>query len=183
MTSWTSIACSLRSKPSPAPTALGTARYRSLPPFAVQALRSYRRQQHRLRLALAQTPTLGLRWVGPSQPPHQVELDLVFRTERHAGKSQPRQPRLRPTAPRRRRRARPTGVHPPAAPDRAPLGWGDRGRVRPGGARWPAGGVGWASGGGKVEGNPALEPVLIGRPRTALLLVRGYVAGTGFEPV
>jgi hypothetical protein len=34
-----------------------------------------------------------------------------------------------------------------------------------------------------VEGNSALEPDLIGRPRTALLLVRGYVAGTGFEPV
>jgi hypothetical protein len=30
---------------------------------------------------------------------------------------------------------------------------------------------------------PVLEPDLTGRPATALLLVRGYVAGTGFEPV
>jgi hypothetical protein len=43
---------------------------------------------------------------------------------------------------------------------------------------------GWAvSAGRRVEASPALEPDLIGRPRTALLLVRGYVAGTGFEPV
>jgi hypothetical protein len=34
-----------------------------------------------------------------------------------------------------------------------------------------------------VEGKPALEPDLTARPATALLLVRGYVAGTGFEPV
>jgi hypothetical protein len=38
-------------------------------------------------------------------------------------------------------------------------------------------------GGGKVEGNQTLEPDLTGRPTTALLLVRAYVAGTGFEPV
>ena len=44
-------------------------------------------------------------------------------------------------------------------------------------------GVGTASGGGKPEGNPNLEPDLIGQPKTALLLVRGGVAGTGFEPV
>jgi hypothetical protein len=37
----------------------------------------------------------------------------------------------RPAAPRRRRRARPTGVHPPAATDRAPSSWGDRRSVRP----------------------------------------------------
>ena len=54
----------------------------TLPPFAVQALRRHRRQQHRLRLALGQPTTLWLRWVEPGQPPHQVELDLVFRTER-----------------------------------------------------------------------------------------------------
>jgi hypothetical protein len=35
----------------------------------------------------------------------------------------------------------------------------------------------------RVEGNPALEPNLTGQPTTALLLVRGHVAGTGFEPV
>jgi hypothetical protein len=34
-----------------------------------------------------------------------------------------------------------------------------------------------------VERNSALEPDLIGPPKIALLLVRGYVAGTGFEPV
>jgi hypothetical protein len=34
-----------------------------------------------------------------------------------------------------------------------------------------------------VEGKPALKPDLTGRLATALLLVRGYVAGTGFEPV
>jgi hypothetical protein len=54
----------------------------TLPPFAVQALRSHRRQQHRLRLALGQPATVGLRWVEPGQPPRPVELDLVFRTER-----------------------------------------------------------------------------------------------------
>jgi integrase len=52
----------------------------TLPPFAVQALRQHRRQQHRLRLALGQPTTVGLRWVEPGQPP--VQLDLVFRTER-----------------------------------------------------------------------------------------------------
>ena len=36
---------------------------------------------------------------------------------------------------------------------------------------------------GNVEGNPTLEPDLTGRPATAFLQVRGYVAGTGFEPV
>ena len=50
-------------------------------------------------------------------------------------------------------------------------------------ARDGRGGVRRASGGGKVEGNPTLEPDLNPRPTTALLLVRGYVAGTGFEPV
>jgi hypothetical protein len=54
----------------------------TLPPFAVQALRHHRRQQHRLRLALSQAPTLWLRWVEPGQAPRPVELDLVFRTER-----------------------------------------------------------------------------------------------------
>jgi hypothetical protein len=43
--------------------------------------------------------------------------------------------------------------------------------------------VGGASGGGKPEGNSTSEPDLIGRPTTALLLVRVGVAGTGFEPV
>jgi integrase len=41
----------------------------TLPPFAVQALRRHRRQQHRLRLALGQPTTVGLRWVEPGQPP------------------------------------------------------------------------------------------------------------------
>jgi hypothetical protein len=54
----------------------------TLPPFAVQALRRHRRQQHRLRLALGQPATVGLRWVEPGQPPRPVQLDLVFRTER-----------------------------------------------------------------------------------------------------
>jgi integrase len=54
----------------------------TLPPFAVQALRRHRRQQHRLRLALGQAPTLWLRWVEPGQPPRPVQLDLAFRTER-----------------------------------------------------------------------------------------------------
>jgi integrase len=54
----------------------------TLPPFAVQALRRHRRQQARLRLAMGQPATLGLRWVEPGRPPHPVELDLVFRTER-----------------------------------------------------------------------------------------------------
>jgi integrase len=54
----------------------------TLPPFAVQALRRHRRHQHRLRLALGQPTTLGLRFIEPGQPPHPVELDLVFRTER-----------------------------------------------------------------------------------------------------
>ena len=54
----------------------------TLPPFAVQALRHHRRQQHRLRLALGQPTTLRLRWVEPGQPPHPIQLDLVFRTER-----------------------------------------------------------------------------------------------------
>jgi integrase len=54
----------------------------TLPPFAVQALRSHRRQHHRLRLALGQPTTVGLRWVEPGQLPRPVELDLVFRTER-----------------------------------------------------------------------------------------------------
>jgi integrase len=54
----------------------------ALPPFSVQALRRHRRQQHRLRLAVGQPATVGLRWVEPGQPPRPVELDLVFRTER-----------------------------------------------------------------------------------------------------
>jgi len=41
----------------------------TLPPFAVQALRRHRRQQHRLRLDLGQPTTVGLRWVEPGQPP------------------------------------------------------------------------------------------------------------------
>jgi integrase len=54
----------------------------TLPPFAAQALRQHRRQQARLRLALGQPATVPLRWVEPGRPPHPVELDLVFRTER-----------------------------------------------------------------------------------------------------
>jgi integrase len=54
----------------------------TLPPFAIQALRTHRRSQARLRLAYAQPATVGLRWVEPGRPPRPVELDLVFRTER-----------------------------------------------------------------------------------------------------
>jgi integrase len=54
----------------------------TLPPFAIQALRRHRREQRLLRLAVGQPATVGLRWVEPGQPPHPVELDLVFRTER-----------------------------------------------------------------------------------------------------
>jgi integrase len=54
----------------------------TLPPFAIQALRHHRRQQHRLRLALGHAPSLWLRWMEPGQAPRPVELDLVFRTER-----------------------------------------------------------------------------------------------------
>jgi integrase len=54
----------------------------TLPPFAVQALRAHRREQLRLRLAVGQPATVGLRWVEPSRPPRPVQLDLVFRTER-----------------------------------------------------------------------------------------------------
>jgi integrase len=54
----------------------------TLPPFAIQALRQHRRQQTRLRLALGQPTTIPLRYVEPGRPPHTVELELVFRTER-----------------------------------------------------------------------------------------------------
>jgi integrase len=54
----------------------------TLPPFAVRALRRHRRDQLRLRLAVGQPPTVGLRWVEPGRPPRPVKLDLVFRTER-----------------------------------------------------------------------------------------------------
>jgi integrase len=54
----------------------------TLPPFAIQALRRHRREQLRLRLAVGQPTTVGLRWVEPGRPPHPVQLDLVFRTER-----------------------------------------------------------------------------------------------------
>jgi hypothetical protein len=39
------------------------------------------------------------------------------------------------------------------------------------------------SAGRRAEGNPALEPGLIGRPAAALQQLRDSVAGTGFEPV
>src|SRR5215218_6306843 len=54
----------------------------TLPPFAAQALHQHRRQQARTRLALGQPATVPLRWVAPGRPPHPVELDLVFCTER-----------------------------------------------------------------------------------------------------
>jgi integrase len=54
----------------------------TLPPFAIQALRHHRRQQLRLRLALEEPGTVGLRWVEPGRPLRPVQLDLVFRTER-----------------------------------------------------------------------------------------------------
>jgi hypothetical protein len=46
---------------------------------------------------------------------------------------------ITPAAPRRRWHASPARVHPPAPPDRPAAGRGDRGRVRPGGARWAGG--------------------------------------------
>jgi integrase len=54
----------------------------TLPPFAVQALRRHRHQQRQLRLAVGQPATVELRFIEPGRPPHPVELDLVFRTER-----------------------------------------------------------------------------------------------------
>jgi hypothetical protein len=66
--------------------------------------------------------------------------------------------------------------------DRTQTATADRRRVRPNSARW-AGGVGGASGGGKAEGNPTLEPGLTRRLTAAFPHVRGSVAGTGFEPV
>jgi hypothetical protein len=56
------------------------------------------------------------------------------------------------------------------------VGWDDRGSIRPCCAGW-AGGIGSASGGGKREGNPTPKPNLIGRPTTALLLVRAVWQG------
>jgi hypothetical protein len=46
-----------------------------------------------------------------------------------------------------------------------------------------ADGVGRASGGGKLERTRSVEPSLIGRQAAAFPQLRGYVAGTGFEPV
>jgi hypothetical protein len=41
----------------------------TLPPFAIQALRRHRREQLRLRLAVGQPATVGLRWVEPASHP------------------------------------------------------------------------------------------------------------------
>jgi hypothetical protein len=97
----------------------------TLPPFAVQALRQHRRQQHRLRLALGQAPTLCLRWVEPGQAPRpgQVGSGLPHRAG-HASQSQPRQPRLRPPG-RQRGAGRPPAPAPPC------LGVGDGGHQLP----------------------------------------------------
>ena len=54
----------------------------TLPPFAIEALRRHRREQRRLRLAMGQPATVELRFIEPGRPPHPVELDLVFLTER-----------------------------------------------------------------------------------------------------
>jgi integrase len=43
--------------------------------------------------------------------------------------------------------------------------------------------VATVSAGRRVEGNRSVEPGLIGRPAAAFPQLRGYVAGTGFEPV
>ena len=190
----------------------------TLPPFAVQALRRHRRQQHRLRLAVGQPATVGLRWVEPGRPPRPVELDLVFRTERGT----PVNPNHATRAFARLAANVGLAAHPhllrhalasamaankePASIIAAQLRHADGGALAqrvyihqlpqtaprlagviegvfgPEARNWP-GGVGWALGGGKVEGKPALEPDLTGRPATALLLVRAVVAGTGFEPV
>ena len=99
----------------------------------------------------------------------------------HGGQQGAGQHHRRPAASCRRRRPRPAGLHPPAPPDRAPGGRGDRGRVRPSSAGW-AGGVGGASGGAE-RGNPTLEPRLTPRLRAAFPQLKGSVAGTGFEPV
>jgi len=153
----------------------------TLPPFAVQALRRHRHRQLRLRLALGQPATVGLRWVEPGRPPRPLQLDLVFRTERgtpvnpnHASRAFARlsapaaacagvgdgsrkgagQHHRRPAAPCRRWRARPARLHSPAPPDRAPAGRADRGHLRPSSAGW-TGGVGSASGKGIRNSNPA----------------------------
>jgi hypothetical protein len=100
----------------------------------------------------------------------------------------------RPIASRRRWHARPAGLHPPASPDRAPAGRGDRRRVRPSSQGW-AGGVGGASGegkpdprpvprgpasgGGKSEGNPGRRPTRVGSPMVALAISsRGFRSRT-----
>jgi hypothetical protein len=79
----------------------------------------------------------------------------------------------------------PSGCASTSSPDRAPAGRGDRGQVRSGGAADPdwVDGVGWASGGGKPEGNPALKALLTGYPLAAFPQLNTSVAGTGFEPV
>jgi integrase len=63
----------------------------TLPPFAVQALRHHRRQQLRLRLAMGQSATVGLRWVEPGRPPPPDRAGLgVPHRAGHAGQPQPR---------------------------------------------------------------------------------------------
>jgi integrase len=186
----------------------------TLPPFAVQALRRHRRQQHRLRLALGQPTTVGLRWVEPGQPPHPVELDLVFRTERGT----PVNPNHASRAFAHLAASAGLDAHPhllrhalasamaankePASIIAAQLRHADGGALAQRvyihqlpqtaprvagvieGVFGPEAHAGRAvSAGRRVEGKPVLEPALTGRPATALLLVRGYVAGTGFEPV
>ena len=154
----------------------------------------------------------------PGRPPHPVELDLVFRTERGT----PVNPNHASRAFARLAASVGLAAHPhmlrhalasamaankePASIIAAQLRHADGGALaqrvyihqlpqtapRLAGliegvfgpaARNAAGGVGGASGGGKPEGNPSVEPGLIGRPAAAFPQLRGYVAGTGFEPV
>ena len=89
----------------------------------------------------------------------------------------------RPAAPCRRRRPRPTGLHPSAPPDRTPGGRGDRGRVPPSGAgrvRWCRRGVRWRETGAKPERRTRPDRTVGGGVFAAQ---SPSVAGTGFEPV
>jgi hypothetical protein len=67
----------------------------------------------------ARSPRAGSRSQRAGRPPAPATPCPGVGDGRQQGTSQHHR---RPTAPRRRRRARPTGVHPSAAPDRAPLG-------------------------------------------------------------
>jgi Phage integrase family len=163
---------------------------------------------------LARPPTLWLLWVEPGQPPHPIELDLVFRTERGT----PINPNHASRAFAHLAASAGLDAHPhllrhalasamaankePASIIAAQLRHADGGALAQQvyihqlpqtaprlagvieGLFGPEAHAGRAvSAGRRAEGKSALEPDLTGRPATALPLVRGYVAGTGFEPV